>query len=69
MLAMSQPRPVRDASGATIPECVLRTIEPALIINEALSATRTMFLREHAQDGTTSGLEHQLDRRRRTPSA
>ena len=67
--AMSQPRPVRDASGETIPEWVLRTIEPALILNEALSATSAMFVREHTQEGTTSGLENQLGRRRRTPSA
>ena len=67
--AMSQPGPVRDASSATISEWGLRTIEPALILNEVLSATSAMFLRERTQEGTTSGLENQLDRRRRTPSA
>jgi hypothetical protein len=54
---MSQPRPVRDASGETIPVLVLRTIELALILNEAPSATNAMSLREHAPEGATSGLE------------
>lgn len=47
----------------------LRAIEPVQILNGAPSGANAMFLREHAQEGTTSGLEHQLDRRRRTPSA
>lgn len=67
--SISQRRPVKDASGETIPVWVLRTIELTLILNEAPSATNAMFLREHAPEGTTSRLEHQLDRRRRTPSA
>ncbi len=51
------------------PEWVLRTIEPVLNLNGALSAANAMVLRERAQEGTTSRLEHRLDRRRRTPSA